>query len=37
VAHIFGPSAAVWMGGALTAVAGLAVLAYFVRFGSSRG
>jgi predicted MFS family arabinose efflux permease len=30
VAHFFGPSAAVWLGGALTAVAGLAVLAYFL-------
>ena len=30
VAHLFGPAAAVWLGGALTAAAGLAVLAYFV-------
>jgi predicted MFS family arabinose efflux permease len=30
VAHLFGPAAAVWLGGALTAVAGLAVLAYFL-------
>ncbi len=30
VAHFLGPSAAVWLGGALTAVAGLAVLAYFL-------
>ena len=30
VAHFFGPSTAVWLGGALTAVAGLAVLAYFL-------
>ncbi|TMD22261.1 MAG: MFS transporter [Chloroflexi bacterium] len=37
VAHLFGPSAAVWMGGALTAVAGLAVLAYFLSFHPSRG
>jgi predicted MFS family arabinose efflux permease len=29
VAHAFGPSAAVWMGGALTGIAGIAVLAYF--------
>src|SRR4030081_1275459 len=29
VAHFYGPSAAVWLGGALTAVAGLAVLAFF--------
>ena len=31
VAHIFGPPAAVWMGGLLTAVAGIAVLTYFLR------
>jgi predicted MFS family arabinose efflux permease len=31
VAHFFGPAAAVWMGGALTAVAGIAVLAYFLK------
>jgi len=31
VAHLWGPSAAVWMGGALTGIAGLAVLAYFLR------
>ena len=37
VAHLFGPSAAVWMGGALTAVAGLAVLGYFMSRLSSRG
>jgi predicted MFS family arabinose efflux permease len=30
VAHFFGPSTAVWLGGALTAVASLAVLAYFL-------
>jgi predicted MFS family arabinose efflux permease len=30
VAHFFGPSAAVWLGGALTAVAGLLVLIYFM-------
>jgi len=30
VAHFFGPSAAVWLGGALTGVGGLAVLAYFL-------
>jgi predicted MFS family arabinose efflux permease len=30
VAHILGPSAAVWLGGALTAVAGLAVLIFFL-------
>ena len=30
VAHFFGPSAAVWLGGALTAVAGLLVLVYFL-------
>jgi predicted MFS family arabinose efflux permease len=29
VAHFLGPSAAVWLGGALTAVAGLAVLVFF--------
>jgi predicted MFS family arabinose efflux permease len=34
VAHLFGPDAAVWLGGALTAAAGLAVLAYF---GPRRG
>jgi predicted MFS family arabinose efflux permease len=34
VAHLFGPNAAVWLGGALTAAAGLAVLAYF---GPKRG
>jgi predicted MFS family arabinose efflux permease len=33
VAHFFGPAAAVWLGGALTGVAGLAVLAYFVTRG----
>ena len=37
VAHLFGPSAAVWMGGALTGVAGLAVLGYFVSRRPSRG
>jgi hypothetical protein len=31
VAHFLGPSAAVWLGGALTAAGGLAVLAYFLR------
>ena len=31
VAHLLGPAAAVWLGGALTGVAGLAVLAYFLR------
>lgn len=31
VAHIFGPPAAVWMGGLLTAIAGIAVLTYFLR------
>ena len=31
VAHLFGPSAAVWMGGALTGLAGLAVLGYFLK------
>ena len=30
VAHFLGPSAAVWLGGALTAVAGLAVLIFFL-------
>jgi predicted MFS family arabinose efflux permease len=30
VAHFLGPSAAVWLGGALTAVAGLAVLTFFI-------
>lgn len=30
VAHLFGPAAAVWLGGALTGAAGLGVLAYFV-------
>jgi predicted MFS family arabinose efflux permease len=30
VAHFFGPSAAVWLGGALTAGGGLAVLVYFL-------
>jgi hypothetical protein len=30
VAHFLGPSAAVWLGGALTAAGGLAVLAYFI-------
>ena len=30
VAHFLGPSAAVWLGGALTAVAGLLVLVYFL-------
>ncbi|HVS04581.1 MAG TPA: MFS transporter [Candidatus Dormibacteraeota bacterium] len=30
VAHFLGPSAAVWLGGALTAVAGLAVLTFFL-------
>ena len=34
VAHYFGPDAAVWIGGALTAAAGVAVLAYF---GPKRG
>jgi predicted MFS family arabinose efflux permease len=29
VAHFYGPAAAVWLGGALTAAAGLAVLAFF--------
>ncbi len=31
VAHAFGPSAAVWMGGALSGIAGIAVLAFFLR------
>ena len=31
VAHLFGPAAAVWLGGALTAAGGLGVLAYFLR------
>lgn len=31
VAHLFGPPAAVWMGGLLTAIAGIAVLTYFLR------
>ena len=31
VAHLFGPAAAVWMGGVLTGVAALVVLAYFLR------
>jgi predicted MFS family arabinose efflux permease len=30
VAHVLGPSAAVWLGGAITAAGALAVLAYFV-------
>jgi len=30
VAHFLGPSAAVWLGGALTAVGGFAVLLYFL-------
>jgi predicted MFS family arabinose efflux permease len=30
IAHFMGPSAAVWLGGALTAVAGLAVLVFFL-------
>ena len=30
VAHFLGPSAAVWLGGALTALAGLAVLVFFL-------
>jgi predicted MFS family arabinose efflux permease len=33
VAHFMGPSAAVWLGGALTAVAGLAVLVFFLTRG----
>ena len=37
VAHLFGPSAAVWMGGALTGVAGLTVLGYFLSRRPSRG
>jgi hypothetical protein len=28
VAHVWGPAAAIWLGGALTGVAGLAVLFY---------
>jgi predicted MFS family arabinose efflux permease len=31
VAHLWGPPAAVWMGGALTGMAAIAVLAYFLR------
>ena len=31
VAHLLGPAAAVWLGGALTGLAGIAVLLYFVR------
>lgn len=31
VAHLFGPAAAVWMGGVLTGLAAVAVLAYFLR------
>jgi predicted MFS family arabinose efflux permease len=31
VAHLFGPAAAVWLGGAVTALGGLGVLAYFLR------
>jgi predicted MFS family arabinose efflux permease len=31
VAHLYGPAAAVWLGGALTAAGGLGVLAYFLR------
>jgi predicted MFS family arabinose efflux permease len=31
VAHVFGPPAAVWMGGLLTAIAAIAVLTYFLR------
>jgi hypothetical protein len=31
IAHLFGAAAAVWMGGILTGVAGLAVLAFFLR------
>jgi len=31
VAHLFGPVAAVWMGGALTGIAGVAVLVYFLK------
>jgi predicted MFS family arabinose efflux permease len=30
VAHLFGPATAVWLGGALTGVAGLVVLGYFL-------
>jgi predicted MFS family arabinose efflux permease len=30
VAHVLGPSAAVWLGGAITAIGAVAVLAYFV-------
>lgn len=30
VAHLFGPATAVWLGGALTGVAGLTVLGYFL-------
>jgi predicted MFS family arabinose efflux permease len=30
VAHLFGPTVAVWLGGALTGVAGLVVLGYFL-------
>ena len=33
VAHFLGPSAAVWLGGALTALAGLAVLIFFLSRG----
>ncbi len=33
VAHFLGPSAAVWLGGALTAVAGLAVFIFFLSRG----
>ncbi len=33
VAHFLGPSAAVWLGGVLTGVAGLAVLVFFVSRG----
>ncbi len=31
VAHLWGPPAAVWMGGALTGIAAIAVLAYFLK------
>jgi predicted MFS family arabinose efflux permease len=31
VAHLFGPAAAVWLGGAVTALGGLGVLAYILR------
>jgi predicted MFS family arabinose efflux permease len=31
VSHLLGPAAAVWIGGVLTGLAGVAVLAYFVR------